>query len=750
MDERLIYTAILLCVLTVVWIFNYGFVRGSLAGLTRFVWLGAFASLLFPDKVTNSVPSNVKLNNINVLIDDSNSMRKGTLSTVLDVAESKLKELEVSCKEKGCSLEFTRLSELSSKVTEDKSPIYDSLRSFLSLNSNEPWILISDGGDLNPTADIRDLPQNSNGLVLGLGVKDEPNVWLTNLEVPSFGFAEKPSELSVTVNRNFDDGNDHNIQIQAQVDGANAVSKNVKFRKGEMAKDVFLVLPSSAKGNHLVSVSSVAIKDEKLLWDNTVHAHLETVPNTIGVLHLSGSPAPDARYVRRFIKAEPKFDLISFFILRDTTDSQAVEEREMSLIPFPVERLFTQELPNFKLVVIQNFRMLQFLNSKYQRNLVDFVKNGGGLLFIGGPRAFGESDILSQNMQEILPFKTKGSGPTNVGRLNYLSFSENNDEESDTAPWYDRKLNYKIELSEIDEKKKELASIYEDLSELSGELSKAGSFSGLHHMEKVSFDDEGYTSILDAVSGINRFPLMSASYPGKGRAVWLYTNKLWELAANSNVSRDTYNQFLSKTFNWLIRNDIRKPISVVSVNVFADSESTYFTASFVGPAVRYYSHDKKWSLEVCGRKLEPNQYSYKKASDLEVEFSGVYTGKRLDGKVCEIKLNANHESFGSEKVNVLTYISKSFTDTELPYSETFLQKVAGHTGAKYVAIEESNYQVSRFLAANSAGDKVQLPPKKIAAENPYWLFESLWLILVALALPLEVILRRWDKIFGET
>ena len=67
---------------------------------------------------------------------------------------------------------------------------------------------------------------------------------------------------------------------------------------------------------------------EAALWDNTVNAQVEVMPNTVGVLHLLGSPSWDGRFLRRYLKSEPKYDLISFFILRDPWDSQQVNERE--------------------------------------------------------------------------------------------------------------------------------------------------------------------------------------------------------------------------------------------------------------------------------------------------------------------------------------------------------------------------------------------------------------------------------------
>ena len=102
--------------------------------------------------------------------------------------------------------------------------------------------------------------------------------------------------------------------------------------------------------------------------------------------------------------------MISFFILRDPWDIQTANEREMSLIPFPVDRLFNEELANFKVIIMQNFQMSQFLQPDYQRNLVKFVKNGGGLLFFGGPRALSAEDLVGTPLGELFPFKKQEKG----------------------------------------------------------------------------------------------------------------------------------------------------------------------------------------------------------------------------------------------------------------------------------------------------------------------------------------------------
>ncbi|MEZ4466735.1 MAG: hypothetical protein R3F43_20385 [bacterium] len=61
-------------------------------------------------------------------------------------------------------------------------------------------------------------------------------------------------------------------------------------------------------------------------------------------------------------------DLISFFILRTGASIDVARRDELSLIPFPTQELFEEQLGSFDLIVFQNFtyrgyQMIQYLPS---------------------------------------------------------------------------------------------------------------------------------------------------------------------------------------------------------------------------------------------------------------------------------------------------------------------------------------------------------------------------------------------------
>ena len=100
-------------------------------------------------------------------------------------------------------------------------------------------------------------------------------------------------------------------------------------------------------------------------------------------------------------------DLVSFYILRTSTDDTQTRnpERELSLIPFPMEEIFDTKLHTFDVVVFQNFGYAEPALSiaSYERNLEQYVSGGGALLVIGGDHAFGEGRAAYPVLDRALP-----------------------------------------------------------------------------------------------------------------------------------------------------------------------------------------------------------------------------------------------------------------------------------------------------------------------------------------------------------
>ena len=149
---------------------------------------------------------------------------------------------------------------------------------------------------------------------------------------------------------------------------------------------------------------------------------------------------------------------------------------------------------------------------------MEFVKNGGGLLFIGGPRALQSNDFRSSPLAAILPFETEGP-KQNVNPLRMFNNLRSLNEDK-SGPYYDEDARFQVVAAEPSREERELANVYEDWLDVAEQMSSVDSFKGIHRTDRVKFKENEYTPLLNAkLESGEQVPLAVASYPGKGRAL---------------------------------------------------------------------------------------------------------------------------------------------------------------------------------------------------------------------------------------
>jgi hypothetical protein len=748
--------------LTLVWVFEIGTLRALLAGLCRLGWLAPLLLAVFPRITTQKLPSAIAVHPLHVFIDDSESMQRPATKagvTPAMMAEETLQGLEKECSRLACSLKITKLSQLSSATADGYSYLNEAFEVWLQKLGNEPWMIISDGGDSQPSLPwsekLRDLAKpaegsrDERGIILGVNALDERNTWIAAIDAPPFSFQDKPVELQATIKRSpFQISKPERIQLQVLLKDKTLSSINVDFLADVSETIVSVVIPPLARGQNLITLKVLPTGGEKTLWDNTAHAQIEVLANTVGMLHLLGAPSWDGRFLRRYLKSEPKYDLISFFILRDPWDSQQVSERELSLIPFPVDRLFNEELPNFRVVVIQNFALFQFLQPEYQKNLVNFVKGGGGLLFIGGPRALTSGDLTSSALSEIIPFEKPEGLPSSRFAMPLGDGDEFKNDK--IGPYYDADLKFKIEMATPTEDRRALANIFDDWQEFSGELSQLENAQGLHHMEQVKFKPGEYTALLNAKTSTGaKIPLAVASYPGKGRALWLFSDSLWRLAMapTSKIARQNYNGFLTASMNWLLRQEIRKPVVVKNLRLREEtSRQLRWQVDVMGPAAKYFNPSEQWELKLCGMPLKPADYSSDKVASDFWQFTGTFPTKSIpqNDKRCTFEIKGVHSAFGSVAAQITEVIPQTYADKDMDPSPSKLEDLAKLSKAELVFLAKDSFpKVREWLESMSQNQGIATPSRFKSMQNHFWVLDTWWVWLLVLLLPVEVLIRRW-------
>lgn len=123
----------------------------------------------------------------------------------------------------------------------------------------------------------------------------------------------------------------------------------------------------------------------------------------VRLLHVAGRPTYDVRALRMWLKADESIDLIAFFILRTSSDAMQADESELALIPFPVDELFTEHLPSFDAVILQDIDAVEYKLERHLPALARYVRAGGGLIMVGGPSAFSGGGYAGSPLADVLP-----------------------------------------------------------------------------------------------------------------------------------------------------------------------------------------------------------------------------------------------------------------------------------------------------------------------------------------------------------
>ncbi len=145
---------------------------------------------------------------------------------------------------------------------------------------------------------------------------------------------------------------------------------------------------------------------------------VEIVRQKYRIMYLAGRPSAEYSALREFLKADPNHELVSFVILRNPENPSPAPDRELSLIPFPVDEIFGRALPQFDLFILENFSAARFrLPPQHLDALRRFVAGGGALLVKGGESAFSAGGYKNSPLEEVLPVVLSARTPDFVPGL---------------------------------------------------------------------------------------------------------------------------------------------------------------------------------------------------------------------------------------------------------------------------------------------------------------------------------------------
>lgn len=180
----------------------------------------------------------------------------------------------------------------------------------------------------------------------------------------------------------------------------------VRMVDGEGTVDLEVTLDRA--GKRILEVAIDAPRGDDIEDNDRRLVTIDVARDRVRLLHVAGRPTYDVRALRTWLKSDASVDVVAFFILRTHDDQVQARQDELALIPFPVDELFTEHLPSFDAVILQDFDARPYGLSKHLPSLANYVREGGGLIMVGGPDAFVSGNYARTRLAEVLPIGLEG------------------------------------------------------------------------------------------------------------------------------------------------------------------------------------------------------------------------------------------------------------------------------------------------------------------------------------------------------
>ncbi len=354
-----------------------------------------------------------------LLIPSDGKTRRARAISAAKAISSTFKDARVSVLEFGVGAPHALQGEGNGGSLSVESDLTAALSQLNSLAQEKPqaYVLVSDGRLSRPTFDddLTRLKQLALGVpvhTVSIADVDPPDAAIRAVHAAGAAVAHQP--LSLTIELGCSGGlscNEIPVEIHELRYGVpKALLASGVAKLNQDSGKIELQVTLDRAGTRVVEVSIAAPSGDLLPENNSRVIAFTVTRDRIRLLHVAGRPTYDVRSLRMWLKSDESVDLVAFFILRSNEDdTRTTSNSELALIPFPVDELFTEHLPSFDAVVLQDLDAVAYHLAKHLPALARYVESGGGLIMVGGPTSFAGGRYAGTELERVLPVRLLSS-----------------------------------------------------------------------------------------------------------------------------------------------------------------------------------------------------------------------------------------------------------------------------------------------------------------------------------------------------
>ena len=526
------------------------------------------------------------------------------------------------------------------------------------------------------------------------------DVRIADLRAPEFAFRGREFKVDLTIQASGLKGKTFPLYFNR---GKNLItSRNISVDGDRFEQKITLSFTPRELGTHSFNVAVPNQPGEQITENNHKEFKVDVQRDKIRVLTLSGSPAWNYRFLRMAMKQDPLIELVSFVFLRTPTDSVDVPENQLSLIPFPIDDIFLEELKNFDVVVFDDFSHRAYFNPVYLDKVRDFVRDGGGLAMLGGSRSFDGGGYADSALKDVLPIELDGKGSYQTQAVVRPVLTPSGKAHPVTRLLPDPKAN----------------------EEAWNKMPPLTAFNRVHGARGETLLSAGGDGSAAAS------PLLTVGRYGKGRTLALTSDEAWRwnfIAVGNRETPQNHLKLIRQAVRWLAQEPSFEQVQIRPIPLSRPGEK-------VGIQLRVLKDDftptrqASVQLRVLGPDGDPVIVATT-AENEEGEYTGDFTPTKEGSYRVEAEATLAGKALGRDKTSFSVAFPYGETDDGRPRPD-LLKQIAEASHGAFFSISDWNEKTLEQMAAKLESHA----PSQIIERRQTRLWSTLWPFAIVLAL----------------
>jgi uncharacterized membrane protein len=473
---------------------------------------------------------------------------------------------------------------------------------------------------------------------------------IRSLKMGDFAFKNLPFTLTAKINAIGFRGGSVTVNLR-RADQLQTIlaSKTFNSETDNYNIDIDLGFVPDMTGKFSYTVEVVPQKDEATTANNFKRFDLDVLVEKVRVLYLCGQPGPEYAFLRHALKSDPIVELVSFVILRNPENISLVPENDLSLIPFPVNDIFTRDIYQFDALILENFTYRRFgFMPQYITNIKKWVvEKGGGLLMTGGENSFASGGWGGTDLEKILPVALENPSHAFEEGLFKPKITGTDDE-----------------ILSLNTDKDKNTRLWDSIPELDG-CQALGEKPGANAL--IKHPSKGWV-------------VLACAAAGRGRVVACGANTTWRWALASETP-EAYSLFWKNVVRYLTRTGRTKPLNVVFDRTDYNVDDNY--------NAKLRAVETAQGEEIDAVVKDPDGKSQRlgitKTGPSEWMVQGKFPQK--GEYLFSFSLRKNGVSFYREEASRFVTPESLSEELELNVDEELLKKIAADSGGDYFTQE---------------------------------------------------------------